>query len=67
MTIRDDIVTLLHDVTGLPLNDISLLLAVPPDAMLGDYAFGCFKLGGNAFENAQKLQQKLQEKNNRVE
>ena len=62
MTIRDDIVTLLHDVTGLPLNDISLLLAVPPDAMLGDYAFGCFKLGGNAFENAQKLQQKLQEK-----
>ncbi|MBR9683854.1 arginine--tRNA ligase [Candidatus Woesearchaeota archaeon] len=41
------------------LKDVSSLLAVPPDAKLGDYAFPCFRLGKNPKEAADKLKKKL--------
>jgi arginyl-tRNA synthetase len=59
MNFKDELITLLVKNTTLKQNDVEHLLTVPPDLKLGDYAFPCFKLGGNPKEAAEKLQKKL--------
>ncbi len=56
---KQEIIILLSKETKLSAEELSLLLAVPPDPKLGDYAFPCFKLGGNPKEQAEKLKAKL--------
>ncbi|MBI4152120.1 arginine--tRNA ligase [Candidatus Woesearchaeota archaeon] len=59
MDFREKIIDLLSKETKLPLEDIERMLSVPPDPKLGDYAFPCFKLGGNPRDAALQLQQKI--------
>lgn len=59
MDFKEEIVKILAGETKLPREQIISLLSVPPDSKLGDYAFPCFKLGGNPIEQAKKLQQKM--------
>ncbi len=59
MNFKEELIQLLTAETGLAKDEVSILLAVPPDPRLGDYAFPCFKLGENAPQEAGKLQEKL--------
>ncbi len=59
MNFKEEIVELLSKETKLSEEELSNLVAVPPDPRLGDYAFPCFKLGKNAKEEAEKLKEKL--------
>src|SRR3989338_1920568 len=59
MDFKEEIVKILMAETKQSHEQIIQLLSVPPDSKLGDYAFPCFKLGGNPVENAKKLQQKI--------
>ena len=63
MNFREQLIELLKKHTSLPKEEITLLLATPPDEKLGDYAFPCFKLGKNPQEEASKLKNKLPETN----
>ena len=55
MDLRQELVKILVKETTLPLSEIENLLSVPPDPKLGDYAFPCFKLGGNPKLKAEEL------------
>jgi arginyl-tRNA synthetase len=59
MDFKQEIVSLLSKATGLSLNDVAVLVSVPPESKLGDYAFPCFRLGKNSKEEAEKLKKKL--------
>lgn len=59
MDFKHEIVKLLAKEVSLGQEEISALIAVPPDPKLGDYAFPCFKLGKNPKEEAEKLKKKL--------
>ncbi len=59
MDFKQEIVTLLGKETGLSIQEVAVLVSVPPDVKLGDYAFPCFKLGKNPKEEAEKLKKKL--------
>ncbi len=59
MNFKEEIIALLAKETTLSEDELSNLIAVPPDPKLGDYAFPCFKLGKNPKEEAEKLKQKL--------
>lgn len=59
MDFKQEIIALLSKETRLSTEELSLMVAVPPDPKLGDYAFPCFKLGGNPKEQAEKLKAKL--------
>ncbi len=59
MDYKHEIATLLATETNLPIDDILAQIAVPPNPLLGDYAFPCFKLGQNAKQEAETLQQKI--------
>ncbi|MEK6845736.1 MAG: arginine--tRNA ligase [Nanoarchaeota archaeon] len=59
MDFKQEIITILSKETKLSAEELFLLLAVPPDTKMGDYAFPCFKLGGNPKEQAEKLKAKL--------
>ena len=59
MNFKEEIIGLLKKETKLSEEELSNLLAVPPDPKLGDYAFPCFKLGKNAKEEAEKLKGKI--------
>ncbi len=59
MDYKHEIATLLATETNLPIDDILAQIAVPPNPVLGDYAFPCFKLGKNPKQEAEKLQQKM--------
>ncbi|MBI2662029.1 arginine--tRNA ligase [Candidatus Woesearchaeota archaeon] len=61
MNFREQLIELLKKHTSLSKEEITLLLTVPPDEKLGDYAFPCFKLGKNPPEEAEKLKNKLPE------
>lgn len=59
MTLRDEVISLLETATKLKREELSTMVAVPPNPVLGDYAFPCFKLGRNAKEEAEKLKKKI--------
>ena len=59
MAIRDELVLLLSKATLLEPTEISLMISVPPDAKMGDFAFPCFKLGKNPKQAAEDLKAKL--------
>jgi arginyl-tRNA synthetase len=59
MNFQSELIELLASTTSLDKDDVANLLATPPDPKLGDFAFPCFKLGKNAKEEAQKLQEKI--------
>ncbi len=59
MNFPSEIIKLLAKETKLKKEEIESLLAVPPDQKLGDYAFPCFKLGGNPKEEADRLKKKI--------
>lgn len=59
MDFRQKLISVLHQETGLPLEELNILVGVPPDPKMGDYAFPCFKLGKNPKEEAEKLKQKI--------
>jgi arginyl-tRNA synthetase len=69
MDFKDQLIKILVKETGLNKEEISNLLAIPPDQKLGDYAFPCFKLGNssksmgfsqNPKEAAEQLKEKLE-------
>ena len=60
MDIRQEICTLLQHHTSLPLEEIQILLATPPDPKMGDYAFPCFKLTSAQNKNPKDAAIKLQ-------
>ena len=59
MDFKHEIVRLLAKEVSLGQEEISALIAVPPDHKLGDYAFPCFRLGKDPKEEAEKLKKKL--------
>ncbi len=59
MDFKQEIIKLLVKETKLKVDEISNLLAVPPNPALGDYAFPCFVIGKNPVEAASKLQKKI--------
>ena len=59
MDYKKEIATLLVKETNFTADEILAQLTVPPNPVLGDYAFPCFKLGKNAKEEAEKLKAKL--------
>ncbi len=59
MNFREQLIELLVENTSLEQKDVALLLSVPPDPKLGDFAFPCFKLGGNPKEAAESLKEKI--------
>ncbi|MBI4151426.1 arginine--tRNA ligase [Candidatus Woesearchaeota archaeon] len=59
MDFRAKIVSLLVKETKLFPSEIETGVTIPPDPALGDYAFPCFKLGGNPRDAALQLQQKI--------
>ena len=56
---KDKLILLITKCSGLKKEDVAFLITVPPDQKLGDYAFPCFKLGNNPYQEAQKLQKKI--------
>ncbi|HLD79278.1 MAG: arginine--tRNA ligase [Candidatus Staskawiczbacteria bacterium RIFCSPHIGHO2_02_FULL_42_22] len=60
MNFKEEIIKLLAKETKQTEEELTNLIAVPPDPGLGDYAFPCFKLGKNAKEEAEKLKAKLE-------
>src|SRR3989344_8632959 len=59
MDFKKEIAILLAKATNLTVDDILSQLAVPPNPIMGDYSFPCFKLGRNAKEEAEKIKLKL--------
>ncbi|MDP3989912.1 MAG: arginine--tRNA ligase [archaeon] len=59
MDFREELVKDLKKATKLSHEEVSTLLTNPPNSAMGDYAFPCFKLGGNPKEAAEKLKKKL--------
>ena len=59
MGFREQIVNLLTEVTELPIEEVTLLLAIPPDQKMGDYSFPCFKIGGK--KKADEIKEKIGE------
>jgi len=59
MDFKQELIKLLSKETKIPEADFTNLITIPPDPKLGDYAFPCFKLGGNPKEAAEKLKAKL--------
>ncbi|MDP3733963.1 MAG: arginine--tRNA ligase [Nanoarchaeota archaeon] len=59
---KHEIALLISKQTTFNAKDVELLLTVPPDPKLGDYAFPCFTLGKNPHQEAEKLQQILSQK-----
>ncbi len=59
MAIRDDLVVLLSKATLLEPTEVALMISVPPDTKMGDFAFPCFKLGKNPKLAAEDLKGKL--------
>ena len=59
MDFKKEIILLLAKSTKLPVPEIEPLISAPPDSKLGDYAFSCFKLGGNPKEAALRLKEKI--------
>ena len=60
MDIHQEICNLLQYHTSLPLEEIQVLLATPPDPKMGDYAFPCFKLTSAQNKNPKDVATKLQ-------
>lgn len=59
MVFETKITGLLVDASGLDTSEVSSLLSVPPDRKRGDFAFPCFKLGGNVVEKAREIADKI--------
>ena len=59
MDYKEELVRLLAKDTGLKPSELTLLITVPPDSKMGDFAFPCFKMGKNPKEEAEKLMAKL--------
>ena len=59
MDYKKEIATLLVKETNFTADEILAQLTVPPNPVLGDYAFPCFKLGKNAKEEAEKIKLKI--------
>lgn len=59
MDFKQELIQLLSKETGIKVEDFTSLITIPPDPKMGDYAFPCFKLGGNPKEAAEKLKAKL--------
>lgn len=59
MDFQQKITGLLTKNANLSREEASLLLTIPPDPRLGDYAFPCFKLGKNPKEEAEMLKKKI--------
>ncbi|NQV91777.1 arginine--tRNA ligase [Candidatus Woesearchaeota archaeon] len=59
MDFKQKIIELVKKNTPLNVEDISNLLTVPPNPVLGDFAFPCFKLGKNPKDEADALQKKI--------
>lgn len=59
MDFKQELIFLLSQETKIPEVEFTTLITIPPDPKLGDYAFPCFKLGGNPKEAAEKLKAKL--------
>ena len=59
MDLRQELVKILVKETKLSTSEIENLLSVPPDPKLGDYAFPCFKCGGNPKLKAEELQKQI--------
>ena len=63
MTLRDDLVAALSLASGFTVSEVTLMLSVPPDPTMGDFAFPCFKLqmlSKNPCEAAELLKMKLE-------
>ncbi|MFH0701356.1 MAG: arginine--tRNA ligase [Candidatus Woesearchaeota archaeon] len=59
MDFKQELVKLLSKELKWKEEDFNNLILVPPDPKLGDFAFPCFKVGGNPKEAAEKLKVKL--------
>jgi arginyl-tRNA synthetase len=59
MDFKQELVKLLAKELKWKEEEFTNLILVPPDPKMGDYAFPCFKVGGNPKEAAEKLKQKL--------
>ena len=59
MDFKEELIDLLAKETKLNPDEVSKLLAVPPNDKLGDYAFHCFQLGKNPKEEAEKLKARI--------
>lgn len=59
MDFREQIVDLISKKSKLNRVQVDSLVAVPPNPEMGDFAFPCFKLGGNPKEAAENLKQKI--------
>ncbi len=59
MDFRQEIINLLVKETKLSSEEVGMLLVVPPNPALGDYAFPCFKIGKNPHEEAEKIKARL--------
>ncbi len=59
MDYKEELVRLLAKETNFKPSELLLLVTVPPDLTMGDFAFPCFKLGKNPKEEAEKLKAKL--------
>ncbi|HIH11945.1 TPA: arginine--tRNA ligase [Candidatus Woesearchaeota archaeon] len=59
MDFKQELVILLSKATSLHSEDIAIMISLPPDQKMGDYAFPCFKLGKNPKEEAEKLKKKI--------
>ena len=59
MDFKQELIKLLAKELHWKEEDFTNLILVPPDPKLGDYAFPCFKVGGNPKEAAEKLKAKL--------
>ena len=56
---RTQIISSIASATSLPSEQIDAMLMVPSDFTLADFAFPCFKLGGNPMQAAQNLQENI--------
>lgn len=59
MDFREQIVDLIAKKSKLNKVQVDSLVAVPPDSKMGDFAFLCFKLGGNPKDAAENLKKKI--------
>ncbi len=59
MDFRQDLIKALVQASKLKKEEVEILLSVPPNPQMGDYAFPCFTLGKNAKEAAEKLKKKV--------
>lgn len=61
MDFREQLIKILGEKTSLQKDELNVMLVVPPDPRLGDYAFPCFRLGKNPKQEAEKLKDSLGE------